>query len=200
MKLFAISAALLLRYIHSAEAAAPKLRANMNGAASTEVEVDVAKSKKERTAAAADSPRKRISQFVSEGQMFFVIADQTILYEDPSKDPVTFSSVYWMCQPTVAPDLNGDGMYDSAVSHVNIFVPPSAKEAAVSAGATNAGPGTFTTHGYTASWVKQGEDDGYYNELVVDFGDTTVWQINGKEYIAYETSAPGTTGGLVSCK
>jgi len=104
-----------------------------------------------------------------------------------------------MCQPTVAPDLNGDGMYDSVASRVNIYNPPSSKEAAVSAGAT--GFGKFTTHGYTASWVKQGDGDGgYYNELVVDFGDTTVWQINGKEFIGYETSPRGTTGGMVTCK
>eukprot|EP00985_Skeletonema_marinoi_P034986 scaffold45324_cov168-Skeletonema_marinoi.AAC.6 len=95
MKLFTIAAAVLLRCIHSSEAAAPKLRANMKGA-SSEVEVEVkvteskeAKENEERTTAAAEVSgcRKRISQYVSGGQMFFIIANQTIVYEDPSADP-----------------------------------------------------------------------------------------------------------------
>ena len=176
--------------------------------ASSEVEVKVkvteskeAKENEERTTAAAEVSgcRKRISQYVSGGQMFFIIANQTIVYEDPSADPFAFTNIYWMCQPTVAPDLNGDGMYDSVASRVNIYIPPKTLKAADNAGAT--GVGKFTTHGYTASWVKQGDGDGgYYNELVVDFGDTTVWQINGKEFIGYETSPRGTTGGMVTCK
>eukprot|EP00984_Skeletonema_dohrnii_P025007 scaffold14154_cov114-Skeletonema_dohrnii-CCMP3373.AAC.1 len=198
MKLFTIAAAVLLRCIHSSEAAAPKLRANMKDA-SSEVEDEVVESKKnERTTAAAEvsSPcRKRISQYVSGGQMFFIVANQTIVLGDPSTDPFTFTNIYWMCQPTVAPDLNGDGMYDSVASRVNIYIPPKTLKAADNAGVT--GLGKFTTHGYTASWVKQGEG-GYYNEHVVDFGDTTVWQINGKEFIGYETSPRGTTGGLVA--
>ena len=129
--------------------------------------------------------------------MFFIVANQTIVLGDPSTDPFTFTNIYWMCQPTVAPDLNGDGLFDSVVSHVNLFVPPSILKEAEKSGATGADKGSFTTAGYTASWVEAGV---YYNEHVVDFGDTTVWQINGKEYIAYETSPPGTTGGLVSCK
>jgi hypothetical protein len=131
--------------------------------------------------------------------MFFIVDNQTIVYEDPSKSPVTFDNIYWFCQPTTAPDLNGDGQYDSVVSHVNIYVPAASNQAASSAGATGADKksGGFTTHGYTASWVEEG---GYYNEHVVDFGDTTVWQIHGKEFIGYETSPSGTTGGMVSCK
>jgi len=197
MNLFTIAAAVLLRCIHSSEAAAPKLRAIMEGA-SGEVEVEAAESKRPLQPKSPVGPsRQRISQYVSGGQMFFIIADQTKVYEDPSTDPLSYTSIYWMCQPTVAPDLNGDGMYDSVASRVNIYNPPSSKEAAVSAGAT--GFGKFTTHGYTASWVKQGDGDGgYYNELVVDFGDTTVWQINGKEFIGYETSPRGTTGGMVT--
>jgi hypothetical protein len=201
MKLFAIAAAVLLRCIHSSEAAAPNLRAIMKGA-SSEVELErIESKKKERTTAAAEvsGSRERISQYVSGGQMFFIIADQTKVYENPSTEPLSYTSIYWMCQPTVAPDLNGDGMYDSVASRVNIYNPPTTLKAADNAGAT--GVGKFTTHGYTASWVKQGEGDGgYYNELVVDFGDTTVWQINGKEFIGYETSPRGTTGGMVTCK
>eukprot|EP00984_Skeletonema_dohrnii_P026325 scaffold15674_cov81-Skeletonema_dohrnii-CCMP3373.AAC.2 len=108
MKLFAIAAAVLLRCIHSSEAAAPNLRANMKGA-SSKVEVEVAEFKKrERTTDAAEVSgcRERISQYVSGGQMFFIVANQTIVYEDPSTDPFSFTNIYWMCQPTVAPDLN----------------------------------------------------------------------------------------------
>eukprot|EP00984_Skeletonema_dohrnii_P000457 scaffold157_cov80-Skeletonema_dohrnii-CCMP3373.AAC.4 len=63
---------------------------------------------KERTTAVAEVSgcRERISQYVSGGQMFFIVANQTIVYEDPSTDPFTFTNIYWMCQPTVAPDLN----------------------------------------------------------------------------------------------
>ena len=59
--------------------------------ASTAAEVEeVAESKgKTVTAAAADSSRERISQFVKDGQMFYVFKDQTIVFEDPSKDPVS---------------------------------------------------------------------------------------------------------------
>ena len=201
MKLFTIAAAVLLRCTHSSEAAAPRLRPVLKGE-SGEVEVETTESKKnERMTDAAEVSgcRERISQYVSGGQMFFIIANQTIVYEDPSADPFAFTNIYWMCQPTVAPDLNGDGMYDSVASRVNIYLPPTTLKAADNAGAT--GAGKFTTHGYTASWVKQGDGGGgYYNEHVVDFGDTTVWQINGKEFIGYETSPRGTTGGMVTCK
>jgi len=116
------------------------------------------------------------------------------LYEDPSKDPLTFTNIWWLCQPTTAPDLNGDGQYDSVISHMNQIVPPSTLKAALDDGATGT---AFATDGYTASWVKE---LGAYNERFVDFGDTTVWQIHGNEFIGYETSPPGATSGLVSCK
>ena len=188
--------------LHSlSEAAAPKLRANLKNEASTAEVEEVAESKgKTATAAAADPSRERISQYVRDGQMFWILEDQTIVYEDPSKDPVTVSGVFWMCQPTVAPDNNGDGLYDSVVSHMNVWAPPKTATGVIKAGGTGMGSepvGHYMTNGYTASWVKQSS---YYNELFVDFGDFTVWQLNGKEYLAYETSAPGTTGGMVSCK
>ena len=194
MKLFATAAAILLAS-RSGEAAEPKLRANMMKALE---ESESKKTPKMASESAVTSPaRERISQYVRDGQMFFIRKDQTILYEDPSKDPLTFSSLAWFCQPATAPDLNGDGQYDSVMSHVNIFVPPSTMKAAKNSGATATVKGTFSTHGYTASWVK---GLGAYNERVVDFGDTTVWQIHGNEFIGYETSSPGATNGLVSCK
>ena len=105
------------------------------------------------------------------------------------------AAVYWFCKPTTAPDLNGDGQYDSVVSHVNHYRSSSTVKARQNAGAT--GVDAFTTHGFTASWVKEG---GYYNAFVVDFGDTTVKQIHGNAIIAYETSPPGGKGGIVSCE
>ena len=188
MKLFTIAAAVLLRYIRSGEAAAPRLRINTKEATSEEV-------------AESDdvlASRKRVSTHVKEGQSFFILDGVPTLYEDPTKAPVIITFVYWLCQPTTAPGLNGDGMYDSIAAHVNGWRPPSLTDAAKSAGATGVGNSEgFTTHGYTASWVKEG---GYYNEFLVDFGDTTVAQINGDMFVAYETSPPGTTGGLTSCE
>ena len=192
MKLFTIATAVLLRCIRSGEAAAPRLRTNNYAE-----EVLAESKKKERTAEVPTSSRERISQYVKEGQMFYIINKQSMLYEDPSKDLLALDQIWWFCPATTAPDLNGDGLFDSVVSHVNLFVPPSILKEQEKSGATGADKGSFMTAGYTASWVEAGV---YYNEHVVDFGDTTVWQINGKQYIAYETSPPGTTGGLVSCK
>lgn len=198
MKFVAIAAAALLRCIHSVEASAPKLRASI---------IDKADAAAEVVVDAELSPRERISQYVNEGQMFYIIDSQEILYEDPSKAPFAFTNVFWICQPTVAPDNNGDGMYDSAVAHVNIYIPAASSAAGTAAGGSNISGGSnqgitnpfYATDGYTASWVPQG-DGGYYDEKVVDFGDFTVTEIKGKEYQMYENSAPGTTGGMVSCK
>ena len=196
MKLFTTAAAILLSRVQWGEAAEPKLRANMMKALE---ESESKKTPKTTSESAVTSPaRERISQYVRDGQMFFIIDDQMILFEDPSKDPVPVPQVWWFCQPTTAPDLNGDGQYDSVISHVNIYVPPSTMKAAQKAGATHASfKVTFSTHGYTSSWVKE---LGAYNERVVDFGDATVWQIHNTEFIGYETSSPGATNGLVSCK
>ncbi len=144
--------------------------------------------------AVTSSARERISQYVRDGQMFFITKEQPIVFEDPSKDPLTLSIIWWVCQPTTAPDLNDDGQYDSVISHANFIIPPSNLKAIQDAGATQT---TFATDGYTASWVQEGQ---YYNEHFVDFGDFTVWQIHGNEFIGYETSPPGATSGLVSCK
>ena len=195
MKLFTTAAAtILLSRVQLGEAAEPKLRANMMKALE---ESESKKTPKMASESAVTSPaRERISQYVRDGQMFFIHKDQMLLYEDPSKDPLTFSNIWWFCQPTTAPDpdLNGDGQYDSVISHVNFIVPPSTLKAAQDAGATQT---AIATDGYTASWVEEGQ---YYNERVVDFGDLTVWQIHGNEFIGYETSPPGGTGGMVSCK
>ena len=186
----AAAATALLRCINSVEAATPKLRANTGTDASIELVAD-----------GELSSRERISQFVKEGQMFYIIENQEILYEDPSKAPFAYTNVFWICQPTVAPDNNGDGMYDSVVAHANLYIPAATSAAAVSSGGTGFGSNQgittphFATEGYTASW--QG---GYYNEKMVDFGDFTITQIKDKEFQMYENSAPGTTGGLVSCK
>ena len=192
MKLFTTAAAILLSRVQWGEAAEPKLRANMMKALE---ESESKKAPKTTSESAVNSPaRERISQYVRDGQMFFIMKDQMILYEDPSTDPLPFTFIWWLCQPTTAPDLNGDGQYDSVISHVNIIVPPSAFKAVKNAGATG---NAFGTDGYTASWVKE---LGAYNERFVDFGDTTIWQIHRNEFIGYETSSPGGIGGLVSCK
>ena len=201
MKLFvAVAATVLLRNANPGEAAAPRLRINTDVVQTTSD--DAAESESKRTASASSgevSSRERISNYVETGQVFFILDSSTdavpMIYEDPSKDPIFVSGVFWLCQPTTAPDLNGDGMYDSVVSRANCFVPPKTLNGITKAGAT--GQGHFSTHGYTASWVKDGE---YYNERIVDFGDTTVWDIHGKAFVGYETSPPGTTGGLVSCE
>ena len=196
MKLFTTAAAILLSRVQLGGAAEPKLRANMMKAlALEESESESKKAPKTTSESAVNSPaRERISQYVRDGQMFFIMKDPTLLYEDPSKDPVTYTNIWWFCQPTTAPDLNGDGQYDSVISHVNIIVPPSSLGAAKDAGASQT---AFATDGYTASWVKE---LGAYNERVVDFGDTSIWQIHGNEFIGYETSPPGATSGFVSCK
>ena len=192
MKLFTTAAAILLSRVQSGEAAEPKLRANMMKA----LEESESKKAPKTTSETAVTPpaRERISQYVRDGQMFFIMKDLMILHEDPSKDPRRSTCIWWLCQPTTAPDLNGDGQYDSVISHVNIIVPPSAFKAVKNAGASQT---AFATDGYTASWVKE---LGAYNEHVVDFGDTTVWQLHGNEFIGYETSSPGATSGVVSCK
>jgi len=197
MKLFTTAAAaIFFSRVQLGGAAEPKLRANTMKALE---ESESKKTPKMASESAVTSPaRERISQYVRDGQMFFIIKDQMVLFEDPSKDPVPVPQVWWLCQPTTAPDLNGDGQYDSVISHVNIFVPPSTMKAVQKAGATHAPlKVTFSTHGYTSSWVEEGQ---YYNERVVDFGDATVWQIHNNEFVGYETSPPGGTGGLVSCK
>ena len=198
MKL-SIAATVLLPCIRMGEAAEPKLlRANVKTAFVEEV--SEAKKKEAKTASDSVPPaRERISEYVRNGQMFFIMDPSIdalpLLYENPSKEPVMYSAVYWFCKPTTAPDLNGDGQYDSVVSHVNTYRASSTVTSTSNAGAT--GNDVFTTHGYAASWVKEG---GYYNERVVDFGDATVWQIIGNEIQGYETSPPGGTGGLVACE
>jgi len=189
MKLFTIAASVLLSYIHSGEAAAARLRINTKAKEATSEEV----------VESDDVPasRKRVSTHVKEGQRFFILDGVPILYEDPSKAPVTVTGVYWLCQPITDPGLNGDGIYVSVVAHVNGWRAPSFTDAAKSAGATGIGSDGFTTHGDTASWLEEG---GYYNEFVVDFGDTTIYQIKGDLFVAYETSPPGTTGGLTACE
>ena len=150
MKLFTIATAVLLRCIRSGEAAAPRLRTNNYA---EEVVADSKKKEKERTAEVPTSSRERISQYVKEGQMFYIINKQLGLYEDPSTDPLVFDNIWWFCPATTAPDLNGDGLFDSVVSHVNLFVPPSILKEAEKSGATGADKGRFTTAGYTASWL-----------------------------------------------
>ncbi len=195
MKLFTTAAAaIFFSRVQLGGAAEPKLRANMMKALEESESERKPKTTSESESAVTSPARERISQYVRDGQMFFIHKDQMLLYEDPSKDPLTFSNIWWFCQPTTAPDLNGDGQYDSVISHVNFIVPPSSLKAAQDAGASQT---TIATDGYTASWVEEGQ---YYNERVVDFGDFTVWQIHGKEFIGYETSPPGGTGGMVSCK
>ena len=210
MKLFvAVAATVLLRNANPGEAAAPRLRINTDVVQTTSD--DAAESESKRTASASSgevSSRERISNYVETGQVFFILDSSTdavpMIYEDPSKDPIFVSGVFWLCQPTTAPDLNGDGMYDSVVSRANYFYPPKVGGKGITqpgaTGATsnkNTGLGFFSTHGYTASWVKDGE---YYNERIVDFGDTTVFDIHGKVFVGYETSPPGTSGGLVICE
>lgn len=70
--------------------------------------------------------RERITKYVNEGQMFFIMNGVPALYEDPSSDPMFVTYLQWFCAPTHAPpDANGDGMYDSLVSRVVSYVPGS---------------------------------------------------------------------------
>ena len=140
MKLFTTAAAaIFFSRVQLGGAAEPKLRANTMKALE---ESESKKTPKMASESAVTSPaRERISQYVRDGQMFFIMKDPMALFEDPSKDPVTATLlIWWLCQPTTAPDLNGDGQHDSVISHVNIFVPPSTMKAVQKAGATHSGP------------------------------------------------------------
>ena len=138
--------------------------------------------------------RERITNYVNEGQMFFIMNGVPALYEDPSSDPMFVTYLQWFCAPTHAPpDANGDGMYDSLVSRVVSYVPGSTSTLKNEKGA-GATQGKFSTHGYTASWSKVAD---YYDEYMVDFDDTTVWHWKGNSFNGYETSPPGGKGGCV---
>ena len=108
MKVFSTAAAtILLSSVQSGEAAEPKLRANMMKALEESESESKKKPRTTTSESAVTSPaRQRISQYVRDRQMFFIIDDQMHLFEDPSKDPVPVPQVWWFCQPTTAPDLN----------------------------------------------------------------------------------------------
>jgi len=57
--------------------------------------------------------RERITNYIAEKQMFYIMQDVPMLYEDPTSDPMNLTYVSWFCTPVHAPDANGDGMYDS---------------------------------------------------------------------------------------
>src|SRR5210317_1322566 len=103
MKLFTTAAAaIFFSRVQLGGAAEPKLRANTMKALE---ESESKKTPKMASESAVTSPaRERISQYVRDGQMFFIIKDQMVLFEDPSKDPVPVPQVWWLCQPTTAPD------------------------------------------------------------------------------------------------
>ena len=148
-----------------------------------------------RTQSTADmTSRERITNYVTEEQqMFFIMRDVPMLYEDPTSDPMSLTYVTWFCTPTHAPDANGDGMYDSIVARAVSYLPSSMFKKQVSNGAT--GTGKYMSHGYTASWST--ESNNYYDEYMVDFDDTTVWHWKGNAFNGYETSPPGGKGGVV---
>ncbi|KAL7547565.1 hypothetical protein ACHAWF_010858 [Thalassiosira exigua] len=179
-----------------ASAASPKFRLKASAVTREEQPSDASDEegcgKTERKAPLTS--RDRISKYAKEKQMFFVIdsaKDQVpILYEDPSKALMNLTYVLWLCAPSHAPDINGDGQFDSLVAHVVSFTPH--LDAYTEKGASTAGK--FQSHGYTASWS---EESSYYDEYIVDFDDTTVFHIKGSSFNGYETSQAGGKGGVV---
>ena len=147
--------------------------------------------------------RERISKYVQEKQMFWITdsankqgvmlredpeaADQTNFFESSSKG--RYVHVKWFCTPKHAPDANGDGIFDNLVAHSVSFMSADYDEETKTATARKWDP-----QGYTASWFEEG---GYYNEVQVDFDDSTVFHFNGPSILAYESSTAGSTGGLV---
>mmetsp|Transcript_18034 Transcript_18034/g.20844 ORF Transcript_18034/g.20844 Transcript_18034/m.20844 type:complete len:111 (-) Transcript_18034:153-485(-) len=71
-------------------------------------------------AAAASSPRDRISRYVDAGQMFLVQDPEEILVllEKPNAPIKPGGNVQWFCTPRHGPDKNGNGHYDNVVSHM----------------------------------------------------------------------------------
>ena len=177
----------------------PKLRINTKTGIVTKndvvaVEDDMMEKRESKRSTTDDmTSRDRISKYVSEGQMFWILDSTDSLpvnYEDPAVEP-TYNNryIFWLCSPTHAPDANGDGMYDSLVSRVVSKLIPTDQWGA--AGAT--GVHRWGTHGYTGSWS---DEAGYYDEYIVDFDDTTVMHIKGKSFNGYETSPAGGRGGF----
>lgn len=143
------------------------------------------------------SSRGRISRYALEKQMFFIMDSSTdpvpFLREDPGEDSFqNLTYVLWFCAPSHAPDANGDGMYDSLVSHVVSWTPDA--DDYTHSGAADSGK-EWTTQGYTASWS---DEAGYYDEYVVDFDDNSVWHIKGSSFNGYEASPAGGRSGMVS--
>ena len=68
------------------------------------------------------STRCRMDSYLTSQHQFFVVdpsIDGTMkLTADPDEDAFELSKVYWFCPPQHAPDTNGDGEFDSIVSHV----------------------------------------------------------------------------------
>lgn len=182
------SAAVEKRSDRTGRVAVPRLRA---GAV-----VEAAKKRRsdEEASAASMTARERISRYTQEKQMFFIIDGEgdpvPYLFEDPTMEAGEPTLVQWLCAPVHAPDTNGDGMYDSLVAHAVTFVPHSTFKAAKDSGAPVAGH--FATHGYSANWNEAG---GYYDEVIVDYDDSSVEQIRGSAVSIYETSLAGGSRG-----
>ena len=151
--------------------------------------------KPDEAGAASMTGRERISRYTQEKQMFFVIDGDgdpmPFLYEDPDSEPKYFTVIQWLCAPVHAPDINGDGMFDSLVAHVVSFLPDSDIDEAKDSGATVAG--SHMTHGYSANWNDAG---GYYDEVIADYDDSSVENIRGSAVTFYETSPAGGRGGF----
>lgn len=175
---------------------APKLRINTKTGLVTKndvvaaVEGDIDMMKESESSSDEDdmTSRDRISKYVSEGQMFWILdSDDSFpkIREDPAVEPTHNSLfIFWLCSPTHAPDANGDGNYDHLVSRVVSLLPGTAQWGA--AGGT--GINKWGTHGYTGAWS---DVAGYYDEYIVDFDDTTAIHIKGKSFNTYERTSQG---------
>ncbi|KAL7544257.1 hypothetical protein ACHAWF_007639 [Thalassiosira exigua] len=201
LSFFSFSALLHIEEQASAhENASPKLRLKAGGAAKKSDErsahgaIDKEREKAKKDALRLTS-RERIGKYARERQTFFVVSSAKdpapFLFEDPSKEVIYGTSIWWLCAPSHAPDVNGDGQFDSLVAHVVSFTPNLAAFKDKGASVT----GAYMTHGYTASWS---EESGYYDEYIVDFDDTTVMHVKGSSFNFYETSPAGGKGGVVA--
>jgi hypothetical protein len=142
-----------------------------------------------------DPTRERISQFVEEGQMFFVREDQIALGRNLS-NPIfpsmtnQVNNIVWFCIPAFSPDNNNDGNYNNVVSSSITF-----KFSVNKFG--NIG-------GYTAAWSGCTDNfGGSYEEYGTDYSIRTnrynyVGDSSRSSTIQWTLDGLGSTTGLVT--
>ena len=142
-----------------------------------------------------DPARERISQFVEEGQMFFVREDQIALgrnLTNPKFPSMTnqVNNIEWFCKPAFSPDNNNDGNYDNVVSSFITF--------------KFGGKKFGNTGGYTAAWsVGTTNLGGSYEEYGTDYKIRTnryndVGDSSRSSTIQWTLDGLGSTTGLVT--